>query len=430
MKINVYRNFKGITELVGVINYEIDGPSYFAYEMDYITKARRNRELGISAQMPLNKNEYTEDEFRPFFQGLLPEGEQLATISRQLQVDRSDYLRLLSKLGCESIGALTFVSENENLEEFKPSYIKLGEELIDQFKAQPKTATEINAANIRLSLSGAQSKTAWYLPPGIDSKKAKLQDWLLPVNTAPSSHIIKVFNGENLEIALNELACSLIAKACGINTCEINIFNDIPGAIAIKRFDRYWENMDGEEKLVRLHQEDFCQALGFPGFAKYQNEYIEVDYLLKMFDMIEEVSSSFREDVNEIAKRTVFNYIIGNTDAHLKNFSLLYNKSWTARKLAPMYDITCIPLTGYLTEFAFAIGEHKLLDEIDKNDILSIALSLDINLNLFDKLIHEILNGLSNIRIENSNKKLNKMVDKILDNAKPRIKVVKDFING
>lgn len=95
-----------------------------------------------------------------------------------------------------------------------------------------------------------------------------------------------------------------------------------------------------------------------------------------------------------------------------------------------MYDVTCIPLTGYSTEFAFTIGEHRLLDEIDKNDILSIALSLDINLTLFDKLINEILNGIQNFKIDTSDKQLKNMIDKILDNAKPRIKIVKDLLAG
>lgn len=95
-----------------------------------------------------------------------------------------------------------------------------------------------------------------------------------------------------------------------------------------------------------------------------------------------------------------------------------------------MYDVTCIPLTGYSTEFAFTIGEHRLLDEIDKNDILSIALSLDINLTLFDKLINEILNGIQNFKIDTSDKQLKNMIDKILDNAKPRIKILKDLLAG
>lgn len=67
--------------------------------------------------------------------------------------------------------------------------------------------------------------------------------------------------------------------------------------------------------------------MGFPGYAKYQSDSIDGDYLMKIYDLIEEVSSTFLEDVNEIAKRTVFNYIIGNSDAHLKNFSFLYNKN-------------------------------------------------------------------------------------------------------
>lgn len=135
-----------------------------------------------------------------------------------------------------------------------------------------------------------------------------------------------------------------------------------------------------------------------------------------------------REGKREFAKRLVFCYAAGNSDAHFKNFSLLYNRKWTARRLAPLYDVTCIPLTGYSTEMPFDIGEHRTLDEIDERDIVILAADLDVGLNFFDNAVRDVINTFEAPNVGTVASSTRKMIDRVLDNSSPRIRILKRFL--
>ena len=218
-----------------------------------------------------------------------------------------------------------------------------------------------------------------------------------------------------------------MARSCGIESAEVTLIDEIPGAIAIKRYDRFWEGTGRNARVTRTHQEDFCQALGLSPFYKYQPEGIEADYVEFAADLIDSASDSPAADKLEFAKRLAFSYAIGNSDAHLKNSSLLYNVAWTGRRLAPMYDVTCIPLSGYSTRMPFVVGEHRQLNEIDERDILSIALSMDISVEAFCGKVREVTNGLEG-QAKSLDGETLKVAERILDNAAPRIKVLRMFL--
>lgn len=145
-------------------------------------------------------------------------------------------------------------------------------------------------------------------------------------------------------------------------------------------------------------------------------------------DLIDATSSNAIADRLEFAKRTVFNYVVGNANAHLKNSSLLYNRTWTGRQLAPLYDVTCIPLTGYSTKMAFDIGAHRQLDEVDEKDLLAIALDLDVGLDSFDRVFREILEGFTSVPILQDSPAVSGMLDRILEDAAPRLEVLRRFL--
>lgn len=424
MKLKIYKdleqNNKVKKELLGYLEYEGNNKGVFYYDKNYVIKALNKSQLGISTRLPLTQSRYSKVDFDPFFSGLLPEGETYNNLALMYQVPNHEYLYVLEKLGCECIGALTFITENSDNIANNPHYEQLDNNIIEQIKSNPVKAMTLNASNTRLSLSGAQSKTAWFLPHNKSIETVKISDWQIPYDTAPSTHIIKVSRKGEEELALNEYACSLIAKECKIESYDVSLIEDIPGAIAIQRYDREWV----DNSLLRLHQEDFCQALGLAPYMKYQPTASETSYLSLMSDLLNFTSLNPIEEKAELAKRIVFNFILGNTDAHLKNYSILYNKDWTTTSLAPMYDLTCIPLTGYSQNLPFRIGDHWNLDEITKNDIMSIALDLDTNLNTFDKNLQNIIKNLSSIKISNQ------YIDKILNNAAPRIRVIEGFLEG
>lgn len=179
---------------------------------DHVQRGEEKGEFGISESMPLDFGYYEPQEYAPFFQGLLPEGVVLANLAERYQVLRNDFLAFFEKLGCESIGALTFVAEGSRLTDFKPSYAPLENSVVEQLREDAERAVTEMTDELRLSLSGAQSKVAWYLPEEVDARDAALSDWKLPLGTAPSSHIVKVARRGREELAYNEFVCMEIAR--------------------------------------------------------------------------------------------------------------------------------------------------------------------------------------------------------------------------
>ena len=180
---------------------------------------------------------------------------------------------------------------------------------------------------------------------------------------------------------------------------------------------------------MRLHQEDFCQALGLQPFYKYQPSSVAADYIEYAADLIDDASDAPVEDRLEFAKRLLFNYAVGNANAHLKNSSLLYNGTWTSRRLAPMYDVTCITLSGYSTRMPFDIGNHRELAEIDQRDIMAIALSCDIPLSAFDQAVREVIAGREAPFFDAESKAVATMAEQVLTNAAPRIAVLRAYLS-
>ncbi len=430
MSILVNREILGKREFVGEIVYDFVGRGEFAYDAEYVKRAKKNGELGISELLPLGIQAYSSNEFDPFFKGLLPEGRVISNLSMLYQVPQSNYLAMLEQLGCESIGALTFVSSEADPNDYRPSYEPINAGVLADLIADPVHAATITASSTRLSLAGAQSKVAWYLIPEISADSASSKDWQIPRGTAPSSHIIKVSRRGEESTALNELACSLLAKACGIEIAQVATLPEIPGAIAVVRYDRVWTKEEGAskpERLMRLHQEDFCQALGLPPYFKYQPSGVSANYPAMMANLVRSACENPQRDMCELVKRILFCFAVGNSDAHLKNFSLLYNQKWTARRLAPFYDVTCIPLTGYSTAMPFDVGKHRKLEDITARDLVLLALEMDINLDVFDAAVKEILSAFESLDFQTIDNQEAQMVDKILDNSIPRIKVLKEF---
>ena len=169
----------------------------------------------------------------------------------------------------------------------------------------------------------------------------------------------------------NELLCLLTAKRCGIDVPETTIIDlgsgtDADILLASERFDRRFLEQpvyaDHLPMPLRLHQEDFAQALGIPASQKYENG---DRHLAKMFALLRAHSAKPIEDQLKLWDRIVFNWLIGNTDGHLKNYSLLYSEDLKTVRLAPAYDvINTIGYKGMTHEMAFAIGNAKWIEDV------------------------------------------------------------------
>lgn len=424
MRLEVYRDSREGMELVGAFASTDFGIRFF-YDVRYVQRGEEKGEFGISESMPLDFGYYEPQEYAPFFQGLLPEGVVLANLAERYQVPRNDFLAFFERLGCESIGALTFVAEGARMTDFEPSYAPLEHSAVERLREDAERAVTEMTDELRLSLSGAQSKVAWYLPEGIDARDAALSDWKLPLGTAPSSHIVKIARRGREELAYNEFVCMEIARQCGFATPDVALIPEIPGAIAVKRYDRVPLGKGG---LLRLHQEDFCQARGLPLYLKYADAHPEVSYVQIIVKLVDAVSERPAQERLEMVRRLLLHYLIGNSDNHLKNYAFLYSEDWKHRALAPLYDLTCIPLTGYSTKMAFAFGAHRELSDITADDLVCMTQDMRISLKAAKeeaRLLAERFEAIDPSSFVEFDTQA--MAKRVMENAAPRLSVLKSF---
>lgn len=223
-----------------------------------------------------------------------------------------------------------------------------------------------------LSLTGASGKAGLYY----DSAHQK---WYLPRGSAASTHIVKQSHIRLGRIVLNEQLCMRTAKKIGIDVPDSFIINlgearDQDVLYATARYDR---DMSSELYIgnlqcpYRLHQEDFSQALGIPSAEKYETKH--ASYLKRMFKLLNDYSSNPVEDRIKLWNRIVFNYLIGNTDCHVKNFSLLYSSDLKSVRLAPAYDIVCTRMYGTTDEMSFYIGDELDITKMNRDTFVCAA---------------------------------------------------------
>jgi len=288
----------------------------------------------LSQSLPLRKERFRRNECRGFFAGLLPEQAQRATVARNLGIsERNDYA-MLERIGGECAGAVTFIPAGESLPEPDYGYRKLSApQLAAILKELPKRPLLAGDKGIRLSLAGAQYKVAVRIEGG---------DVCLPLGGAPSTHILKPAVERFEGVVFNEAFCIGLAVAVGLPAASVESRN-VEGMdyLLVERYDRTHRQVaGGSPVLERLHQEDFCQALGIVPELKYQRE--GGPSLTQCFGLLRDVSSTPVIDLNRLLDAVIFNYLVGNNDAHGKNFSLLSHGAGAPDlqiRLSPLYDV-------------------------------------------------------------------------------------------
>ncbi len=361
--------------------------------------------IPISISLPLSKNEYRRKKVEPFFSGLLPDGESREQLARNVHVSSRSVIKLLSHYGREIAGALVIVNHGENYQTKAEDYIEISEE---EIAGRIRNADEENLLiwgnDVRLSLAGAQHK----LPLLHNGDK-----WFLPAGNSPSNCIVK----PGKSIAVNEFIVTRLAKNCGFNVprVELKCFEDRLAFISY-RYDRTIEG----GKLLRLHQEDMCQALSIPPEKKY-----ETDGGPGIGDVVKliELHSSFPLlDIREFYRILVFNYVVGNCDSHAKNYSFLYDREGRKR-LAPFYDLVSTTIySGISRELSMKIGKKKNIDIVLKDDFLS---SDGVNGRAMEKVISDVVKAFNSSIIKMSEEgeysPYKEMIEKIKDDSAPRI---------
>ncbi|MDO4179143.1 MAG: HipA domain-containing protein [Phascolarctobacterium sp.] len=387
-RLNIYIEKMGEPILVGAITYTSVQDAKFSYDKKYLAL---HDARAISINLPLQEEAFASERTKIFFEGLLPEGFIRRSMAQRMRVQEDDYLSILSVLGSECLGALLVLKDGEHAP--RPSYEELGIEQIKNLAEEgtSKSIELITAAH--LSLTGASGKVGLYYNG---------KNWFLPMGTAPSNHIVKQSHIRLKEIVTNEQLCQLTAMKLGILCPQSFIVNTGKARedellFATERFDRVTDSsspvLDGQRVPYRLHQEDFAQALGISAARKY--EQAGEHYLAKMMSVLRNYSARPLDDQLKLWDLVVYNYLVGNTDNHLKNHSLLYNKELKGIRLAPAYDMlsTCI-YKGTSTEFGISIGGKTFREAMTREDFLNeandaLGIGTKIAMKHFDKLAND-----------------------------------------
>ena len=353
-------------ELVGHLIQNNGGQMVFDYAASWLQKPDATP---LSHSLPLREKRFTRKECRGYFAGVLPEESKRAIIARNLGIsERNDY-SMLERIGGECAGAVTFLPAGEALSARDDHYRALSSpELAGILRELPRRPLLAGETGIRLSLAGAQDKIAVRVEGDAVS---------LPLDGAPSTHILKPAVERFAGGVFNEAYCMKLASAVGLPAAktEIRRVEDVE-YLLVERYDRtHRQNSEGVPVLERLHQEDFCQALGIVSENKYQKE--GGPSLKQCFALLREVSSAPVLDLARLLDAVIFNYLVGNNDAHGKNFSLLYRGVGTANietRLAPLYDVVSTRYYPELTrELAMKIGGEYSSDRLTKTNFEQLA---------------------------------------------------------
>lgn len=345
---------------VGTLS-QIDGRLSFAYASGVATP--------LSQSLPLRSEPFDDRATRPFFAGLLPEGAKRKQIAKTLQVSPQNDYALLDSLGGECAGAVTLLEPGLSPRApDSPREVRWLDhaqllQILDEMPLRPMRAGE---NGLRLSLAGAQDK----LPVVLDADGVRIG---LPLNGSPSTHILKPPIAGVDGSVFNEAFCMALAGAFKLDVARTQIRVIADGAqqrhyLLVERYDRQVEpaprlfaSRAATPPGQRLHQEDFCQALGIVSEHKYQNE--GGPGLAQSFALLRSATRPSAPHTLKLFDCMVFNALMGNHDAHGKNFSLLYTPAGAV--LTPLYDALCTAVYPTLTDkMAMKIGSKYKFSEV------------------------------------------------------------------
>lgn len=290
----------------------------------------------ISLSLPFQFPPCSKEASSSFFDNLLPEEEVRKQVADNKRLSTEDIFGLLRAIGADCAGALSILRPGQAPRPQMYAYQPLPIAELPAFLAEQRiNPLGTGDKHARLSLAGAQSKTSLFLSDGPPQSYAR------PRDGAPGTHIVKPVSPRFPSLAENELFCTLLAQAFALNTPEAGLTPTLERALLIRRYDRR-QMPDGD--IRRIHQEDFCQALGGPGYQQ----------CFAVLDQCHEPE----EDRRKLFRWAVFNYLIGNADAHAKNISLLYDAPPKPR-LAPFYDLACTAVYPLNKNMAMKIGRKS-----------------------------------------------------------------------
>lgn len=280
----------------------------------------------LSANLPLADRDYPNGQTAAFLDGLLPEGESRRAAAERFDVQASDTFGLLAALGRDCAGALV-IQPADGPPPQRPTVQRaqvLEEREVARLIANLRTAPLGIDLGVRVSLAGVQEKLLL----------TRMHDgrWGRPVEGSASTHILKPTHPAFPDSVANEAFCMRLAHQMGLPTAEVETTRfGSREVLVVKRYDR---TINADGSIERLHQEDFCQALGIPPSKKYEDQGgPSLEGLARMLAVLTGASS-----LATLLRAVTLNVLVGNADAHGKNFALLHLPTGRIEP-APFYDI-------------------------------------------------------------------------------------------
>jgi len=351
--------------LVGHLNKTADGAISFQYDPGWLAWEHA---LPVSLSLPLREDAYRGEPVAAVFDNLLPDSDTLRRrVAEKVGAAGTDAYSLLAAIGHDCVGALQFAAGDAPLEETGT----ITGEVVDEAGIEKLLSGLVQAPlgldrddPFRISVAGAQEKTALLCHEG---------RWIKPHGTTPTTHIFKppvgrLPNGIDLSHSVeNEFYCLKLAAACGLRTNDATIQTfGATKALVVERFDRRWTR-DG--RLLRLPQEDCCQALAVPPTRKYQSD--RGPSLIDVLTLLRGSDDPAADQATVLEAQILF-WLIGATDGHAKNFSVFLGPGGSYH-LTPLYDLlTAQPsliarqIERKQMRLAMAVGtsNHYRVDEI------------------------------------------------------------------
>jgi serine/threonine-protein kinase HipA len=381
------------TRFVGRLVRETSGAVSFAYDPAWL---EWEHSLPVSLSLPLREDRYIGAPVMAVFDNLLPDNDQIRKrVAERVGAAGIDAYRLLFEIGHDCVGALQFLPEGREpqaTDTLTGNVVneKQIEALLNDLDTAPLGIRKEN--NFRISIAGAQEKTALLFNEG---------RWIEPTGTTPTTHIIKpqigkLPNGMDLSNSVeNEYLCLKLLENFGLGTAKTEIarFGERK-ALIVERFDRLWGKDRG--RLIRLPQEDCCQALSVPSTRKYQNEggpgIVEIMKLLTGSD-------EPMKDQTVYFKANILFWLIGAPDGHAKNFSVALGPGGRFH-LTPLYDVLSVQPTLDARQIepkdmklAMRVGKggHYRFREILGRHFVETGMTAGLSRGLTHRIIEEVL---------------------------------------
>ena len=424
----VYRLERSSAVLVGTLDGR--GTS-FSYDAEYLGMPGATP---LSLSLPLRLERFGGEEIRPYFEGLLAEGGARAAVASELGLVEEDWVGMLAACGRECIGDVLVLRHRLSgnpldVGEYEP----LDDDALRMmFLNEPSIARE-NVAT-RLSLAGTQSKTAL----AYDDELSERGRWLRPVGLSASTHVLKTSHLRDLPEV--EFLCMSAARLCGMSVADAKLLRLGNPVLAVERFDREVSHVDGRLVVSRCHQEDMAQALGVNGGSKYAE--LDGGSIHVMAELLKRHGARPASDVAGLAQTACLNYLVGNCDAHLKNFSILHEgrdrDGGALVSLAPAYDVVSTTyFPNHPRRLAMRLGDARTIDEVTPDSLHALAADLGIRDSALRRLARPLVEGMVDGVRRASEGELGPVLestpyiaDDLIEDMMPRVRVLSEYCAG